>query len=402
MSSFSPTQLKKLTSKLDWRHVQSRMLEERQIDYIEGWFAVSEANSIFGFSGWDRHTQLIERIFERARGEVTHCTYLARVCIQVRAGGGVVWREGTGTGSAASRNPAEAHDRAIKAAETDATKRALSTFGNRFGLCLYDRERRGVEGAPHSLGAKDFKLIAADGILLDGTLSAEGFCTGLRKLVDVAAAPQEVDALKLSNAAELEKLRSRFPKLCNRQNIHYADLLLGLMQRRSDRLTKAQADPPSQSEQHQEIVESAGEAAPISVEAPTGHPDAEISEVLPAEAVDTDPLPASRITGAPRVNKSRLAIATPRRLRAPDHLRAVRKLPCLICDRAPCHAHHVKFAQRSGLSIKVSDEFVVPLCSVHHDELHRSVTERAWWEGQGIDPLPIAERLWHNEFEQVT
>jgi hypothetical protein len=61
----------------------------------------------------------------------------------------------------------------------------------------------------------------------------------------------------------------------------------------------------------------------------------------------------------------------------------------------------VKFAQRSGLSIKVSDEFVVPLCSVHHDELHRSVTERAWWEGQGIDPLPIAERLWHNEFEHV-
>ena len=43
MSSFSATQLKKLTSKLDWRHVQSRMLEERQIDYIEGWFAVSEA-----------------------------------------------------------------------------------------------------------------------------------------------------------------------------------------------------------------------------------------------------------------------------------------------------------------------------------------------------------------------
>ena len=35
----------------------------------------------------------------------------------------------------------------IKAAETDATKRAFVTFGNVFGLALYDREQRNV-GAP--------------------------------------------------------------------------------------------------------------------------------------------------------------------------------------------------------------------------------------------------------------
>ena len=33
---------------------------------------------------------------------------------------------------------------ALKAAETDATKRALATFGNPFGLALYDKEQRGV------------------------------------------------------------------------------------------------------------------------------------------------------------------------------------------------------------------------------------------------------------------
>jgi Rad52/22 family double-strand break repair protein len=31
-----------------------------------------------------------------------------------------------------------------KAAETDATKRALATFGNPFGLALYDKEQAGV------------------------------------------------------------------------------------------------------------------------------------------------------------------------------------------------------------------------------------------------------------------
>ena len=35
----------------------------------------------------------------------------------------------------------------IKAAETDATKRAFVTFGNIFGLALYDREQRNV-GTP--------------------------------------------------------------------------------------------------------------------------------------------------------------------------------------------------------------------------------------------------------------
>lgn len=35
---------------------------------------------------------------------------------------------------------------ACKEAETDATKRALATFGNPIGFALYDKERRGVRG----------------------------------------------------------------------------------------------------------------------------------------------------------------------------------------------------------------------------------------------------------------
>ena len=42
----------------------------------------------------------------------------------------------------------QAHERALKGAETDATKRALATFGNPFGLALYDREKAGVRQRP--------------------------------------------------------------------------------------------------------------------------------------------------------------------------------------------------------------------------------------------------------------
>jgi len=43
---------------------------------------------------------------------------------------------------------------------------------------------------------------------------------------------------------------------------------------------------------------------------------------------------------------------------------------------------------------KVSDEFTVPLCRVHHDELHRHGDEAAYWNALKIDPVPIALALW--------
>ena len=43
---------------------------------------------------------------------------------------------------------------------------------------------------------------------------------------------------------------------------------------------------------------------------------------------------------------------------------------------------------------KVSDKFAVPICRLHHREMHRCGNEHAWWQSQGIDPLPIAASLW--------
>jgi hypothetical protein len=43
---------------------------------------------------------------------------------------------------------------------------------------------------------------------------------------------------------------------------------------------------------------------------------------------------------------------------------------------------------------KVSDEYTVPLCRVHHREVHRRSDERIWWQQLNIDPLQAAQRLW--------
>ena len=51
-------------------------------------------------------------------------------------------------------------------------------------------------------------------------------------------------------------------------------------------------------------------------------------------------------------------------------------------------------AQSKSLSLKVSDKSTVPLCAIHHHQIHTTGKEREWWEERNIDPLVIANSLW--------
>jgi hypothetical protein len=68
--------------------------------------------------------------------------------------------------------------------------------------------------------------------------------------------------------------------------------------------------------------------------------------------------------------------------------------PCLVCGRTPSDPHHIKFAEHRAMGRRVSDRFTVPICRLHHRELHRRGNERAWWQKQGIDSLVVAASLW--------
>jgi hypothetical protein len=95
-------------------------------------------------------------------------------------------------------------------------------------------------------------------------------------------------------------------------------------------------------------------------------------------------------------------IKKPVRERDRNHRRLVASQPCLVCGRTPSDAHHIKFAEQRAMGRKVSDRFTVPICRLHHRELHRRGNERAWWENQGIDPLSIAAALWRNTHPVVS
>jgi hypothetical protein len=134
---FSARQRLALQRNLDHRQVRTREAHGRELSYIEGWYAISEANRIFGFDGWSRETIEPKCVLARENRGTFLAVYIARVRITVHADGATVIREGHGTGQGHGSSPGEVHDIALKAAETDATKRAFATFGKPFGLALY-------------------------------------------------------------------------------------------------------------------------------------------------------------------------------------------------------------------------------------------------------------------------
>ena len=152
---FTQSQQEALAAPLDRANVQTRSQSNRNFSYLEGWHVIAEANRIFGFDGWQRETLHCQCVSERERsigsgqdprGQRSGwgVTYTAKARIQV----GEIIREGSGAGHGIDMDLGQAHESAIKEAETDAMKRALMTFGNQFGLALYDKQQRQVAAKP--------------------------------------------------------------------------------------------------------------------------------------------------------------------------------------------------------------------------------------------------------------
>ena len=127
--SFSTKQLAALRRQPNRSHIRTRQAHGRELSYLEGWYAISEANRIFGFDGWSRETLETRCVLARENRGTFLAVYVARVRVTVHTDSATIVREGHGTGEGRGTSPGEVHDIAGTAAETDAPKRALATFG---------------------------------------------------------------------------------------------------------------------------------------------------------------------------------------------------------------------------------------------------------------------------------
>jgi hypothetical protein len=227
---------------------------------------------------------------------------------------------------------------ALKAAETDATKRALATFGNPFGLSLYDKEQAGVTRPP-----SHFILWPSEGKEVAFTTPG-------------AFADAAFEAIRAMTSV---------------------DDLYGLWER--NRKTLVQIKGAGQGRARSVLVDALISAFKGKAQS-LGRPPAGVTFDVPSKRDEE--------------RTGRLTFPKEKRLRNKEHLKFVAQLACLVCGRMPSHAHHVRYAQARALGLKVSDEFTVPLCSVHHDEIHRIGDEKSWWVRHEIDPLRVAAELW--------
>ena len=336
---FSAKQVKALKRNPDRRHVRTREAHGRELTYLEGWYAISEANRIFGFDGWSRETIESKCVLARENKGSFLAVYIARVRLTVTAEGATIIREGHGSGEGKGTSPGEVHDIALKAAETDATKRALATFGRPFGLELY----RGG----HAAASRQEALPAP-----------------------APAIPVPADArlgFHPDDTTPIPRPSRYYGRRDNQIAQHF----------RSERRHAERALVPAQVPAQVPVRTS---APPL---APTAPPDA-----LPGPSE--------------RIDKSVLTIAEPRRLRDKAHLQFVATQACLICGRQPSDPHHLRFAQPRAIGLKVSDEFTVPLCRGHHRQLHHAGDELAWWAKFNVRPLEVAKDLWEQTHPKTT
>lgn len=200
---FTEKQTADLGTPLSRAHVKKN---PKGFDYVEGWHAIAEANRIFGFSEWDRLTLEMRQIGDAEMvGQNWRVAYVCRVRIVVRAGQTTVTRDGTGYGSGIGKDIRDVHESASKEAETDAMKRAMMTFGNPFGLALYDKAQANVvaETEPETMEARYVRegLATIAGHVATGPLRAWWDAeTPVRERMGIVKAPHNKEYWTLFDA----------------------------------------------------------------------------------------------------------------------------------------------------------------------------------------------------------
>jgi DNA repair and recombination protein RAD52 len=140
-------QRRQLSEDLPRDVVRTRDQAGQRLSYVDGWYAVTRANDVFGPDGWSYAVREVREVYRgtkpgKGTDENTVIVYEALVAVTALG----ITREDVGIGQcdASIRALAQGIEKARKESVTDGLKRALRTFGPSFGLALYDKDQRDV------------------------------------------------------------------------------------------------------------------------------------------------------------------------------------------------------------------------------------------------------------------
>lgn len=179
--------------------------------HVEAWDIRRTMNRIFGFAEWDARVDLMELITER---EVTtrqgkpawNVVYRARCSITIGDHfAGCTYTEWA-AGDATNPTLADAHDKAIKTAESQAFKRCAVNLGDQFGLSLYQ------DGSTQATVQDVVGREHADTAMVDDLLAA---FEESKSEADLAIVAEVIPTLDLG-MNDKEKLRAAYSKAHNR------------------------------------------------------------------------------------------------------------------------------------------------------------------------------------------
>lgn len=133
-------QYKFLCSSIDKRFVSQRSQSGRSLSYLEAWHVKRTLIRVFGFGGFSATADEAECVSHQEGQGKDGKNHV--VCWKVRVTLSIPSLDATyseyAVGSANLPSLADAHDMAIKTAESDALKRAAINLGTQFGLSLYN------------------------------------------------------------------------------------------------------------------------------------------------------------------------------------------------------------------------------------------------------------------------
>jgi DNA repair and recombination protein RAD52 len=141
---FNENQLAILNQELDSNRIKTRSKGNINLSYLEGFDVIATANRIFGFGNWEYSITTLENVSQEVNQNQNHIIcYKAVVQVKVYDENHTKYiiREDVGFGTGIAKTLADAHEGGAKESVTDGLKRTLKSWGNQWGLSLYDKSK---------------------------------------------------------------------------------------------------------------------------------------------------------------------------------------------------------------------------------------------------------------------